>query len=159
MAEIISSKQLAVLGESLKRQGKSIVLAGGCFDILHPGHVIFLERAKKEGDYLFVLLESDQKAKELKGEDRPVYTQQDRARILSALRVVDCVVLLPYMKFEKEYDELIAQIKPDVIAVTSKDESFHHQRSARSVGAKFKVVTDMIGNYSTSKVLNHPNEN
>lgn len=137
-----------------KKQGKVVVLAGGCFDILHPGHVIFLEKAKKTGDILVVFLESDQKVKELKGVNRPVHTQQERAQVLSALRAVDCVVMLPYMKFEAEYDELIAKIKPDVIAATSKDTNNpHYQRSAKLVGAKLKVVTKIIGNYSTSRLL------
>lgn len=144
MAEIIS----------IKKQGKVVVLAGGCFDILHPGHVIFLEKAKKTGDILVVFLESDQKVKELKGANRPVHTQQERARVLSALRAVDCVVMLPYMKFEAEYDELIAKIKPDIIAATSKDTNNpYYQRSAKLVGAKIKVVTKIIGHYSTTRLL------
>lgn len=144
MAEIIS----------IKKKGKVVVLAGGCFDILHPGHVIFLEKAKKVGNILVVLLESDQKVKELKGVNRPVHTQQERAQVLSALRAVDRVVMLPYMKFEAEYDELIAKIKPDVIAATSKDTNNpYYQRSAKLVGAKIKVVTKIIGNYSTTRLL------
>ena len=64
-----------------------IVLVGGCFDILHLGHVVFLEKAKKEGDVLVVLLESDEKVRFLKGKGRPVHTQSERAEILSALKV------------------------------------------------------------------------
>src|SRR3990167_9728836 len=101
MAEILSVGRIAAFSKDLKKQGKVVVLAGGCFDILHPGHVIFLEKAKKTGDILVVLLESDQKVKELKGINRPVHTQIDRAQVLFALRAVDYVVMLPYMKFDK----------------------------------------------------------
>lgn len=153
MAEIISIGRVSIFSKSLKKQGKKVVLAGGCFDVLHPGHVIFLEKAKRTGDILVILLESDQKVKELKGTNRPVYAQKDRAKVLSSLKTVDYIVMLPYMKFEREYDELIERIRPDVIAATSKDESFHHRRSAKSVKAKFKVVVDVIGDYSTSRIL------
>lgn len=154
MGEVVSLGELTTLIKSFKKQGK-IVLAGGCFDILHPGHVFFLEKAKKAGQILVILLESDQKVKELKGINRPVYTQPERARILSALEAVDYVVMLPYLKFDREYDELIAKIKPDVIAATSKDTTLsHHRRSAKLIGARFKLVTKVIGDYSTSKILN-----
>ena len=77
---------------------KITVLAGGCFDVLHPGHIVFLEKAKKAGDYLVVLLESDKKIRKLKGKGRPVHSQKERAEILSALKSVDSVVCLPYME-------------------------------------------------------------
>lgn len=136
--------------------GKKIVLVGGCFDVLHPGHIIFLEKAKKAGDYLVVLLESDQKVRQLKGEKRPVHTQIDRAKILKALRFVDEVVMLPYIKSDQGYDQLIKKIKPDIIATTFKDKNiYHYQRSAKKVGAKLKFVTKIIGEHSTSQILNH----
>ncbi|HBQ51076.1 TPA: glycerol-3-phosphate cytidylyltransferase [Candidatus Daviesbacteria bacterium] len=135
-------------------KGKKIVLVGGCFDILHPGHVIFLEKAKKEGDLLVVLLESDQKVHELKGLNRPIHTQKARAKVLSALRSVDRVVMLPFMHKEEEYDAIIQKIKPKVIAATSGDyANKFKQRSAKLVGSKLKYVTRLIGNHSSSKIL------
>lgn len=133
---------------------KAIVLAGGCFDVLHPGHVIFLEKAKRAGDRLIVLLESDEKIKKIKGVNRPVHNQQERALVLKALKFVDEVILLPYMATKKEYDDLIQKIKPDIIAVTFEDPQIHHKiRSAKLVGAKLKYVTRLTGNHSTTKVL------
>lgn len=156
MAEIISSNKTVGLSENLKRQGKSIVLVGGCFDILHPGHTTFLERAKKEGDILIVLLESDQKVKELKGINRPVHTQKERAKVLSALRAVDYIVMLPYMKSDTEYDELVSKIRPDVIAITKCYANiYHHERAAKKIGAKLQTVTKIVDNHSTSRILNH----
>lgn len=130
------------------------VLAGGCFDVLHPGHVIFLEKAKKMGDRLIVLLESDQRVKILKGDNRPVHTQKERAKILSALKAVDQVISLPFMDNEAQYDRLIAKIKPDIIAVTDGYGNVkHHKRVADKIGAKLKYVTKVIGNYSSSRLL------
>lgn len=135
---------------------KKIVLVGGCFDILHPGHIIFLEKAKKAGDFLVVLLESDEKVKQLKGGDRPIHSQKDRTIILKALRFVDQVVKLPYMKDDQEYDQLIRKIKPDIIATTYGDQNIHHyQRSAKRVGAKLKFVVRFIKGHSTTRILDH----
>ncbi len=153
MAEIISTDKIGSVSNRLKKQGRIVVLVGGCFDILHPGHVIFLEKAKKAGDILIVILESDQKVKELKGANRPVYIQAERAMVLSALAAVDYVVMLPYLENTAGYDELISKIDPGVIATTAKDTNTYHQRSAKKVGAKLKIVTDMIKGYSSSKIL------
>ena len=133
---------------------KKIVLVGGCFDVLHPGHVIFLEKAKKAGDKLVVLLESDERVKKLKGIKRPVHNQKERAEVLLALKSVDQVVMLSYTEDEKDYDEIILKIKPDIIALTKGVDNSHHIRSARKVGAKIKYVTNIIGNHSTSRILN-----
>lgn len=139
----------------MSERKKTIVLVGGCFDILHPGHIIFLERAKKAGDKLVILLENDQKVKMLKGPNRPIQTQKDRARVLSALRVVDQVVCLPFIKEDFEYDLIISKIKPDVIAVSRGYKNVkYHQRVAKLLGAKLKYVTEVIGDYSTSGILN-----
>lgn len=129
-----------------------IVLVGGCFDVLHPGHVVFLQKAKKEGDILVVLLESDKKVRKLKGRGRPIHTQKERALILSALSVVDRVILLPYFEKDEQYNALIEKIKPDVIAATEGDD-FYQRRIARKLGIKLKIVTKKIGNYSSSRVL------
>lgn len=154
MGKVISVGKLATFVKDLKEQGKRIVVAGGCFDILHPGHVVFLEKAKKAGDYLIVLLESDEKVKKLKGANRPVHTQQMRAKMLSALQDVDCVVLLPFMQSEASYDNILQKIKPDIIAVTSGyAENDHHQRTAKLTGARLKYVTKMIEGHSTSRIL------
>ncbi len=134
---------------------KKIVLVGGCFDVLHPGHIIFLEKAKKAGDFLVVLLESDEKIKKMKGDHRPVYNQKERAILLRALRAVDKVILLPFIQTEEQYDEFVQKISPDIIAATVGDAHSHYKkRSAKRAGAKFKYVTKIVENYSTSRILN-----
>lgn len=138
----------------MNTKGKRVVLAGGCFDVLHPGHIIFLEKAKKAGDKLVVILESDEKIKKIKGVKRPVHNQKERTLVLKALKFVDEVILLPYLATEKEYDDLVQKIKPDVIAVTFGDPQIHHKiRSAKLSGAKLKYVTRLISHHSTTKVL------
>lgn len=153
MENIISASRVSQLNKDLKQQKKKIVLVGGCFDILHPGHIVFLEKAKKAGDTLVVFLESDQKVKQLKGRNRPVHTQKIRARVLSALRYVDFVVLLPFLEKSEQYDVLVSKLKPAIIAQTQGSNDPHKSRAARIVGAKLKYVTRIIGNYSTSKIL------
>lgn len=133
---------------------KKVVLVGGCFDILHPGHVIFLQKAKEVGETLIVLLESDAKIKKLKGVNRPVHTQKERALILKALNFVDQVILLPNMKNDSDYERLIKQIKPDIIAATEGSADNHlKKRVAALVGAKFLYVTKIIGNHSSSGII------
>lgn len=138
---------------SLKKQGK-IVLVGGCFDVLHPGHIVFLQKAKEAGRYLVILLESDGKIKKLKGESRPVHNQEERALILSAISAVDFVVLLPDIESDTDYDVVVSLIKPDIIATTFGDKGIDHKnRAAGLIGAEVKYVTKMVGSYSTTKIL------
>src|SRR5258706_13305565 len=96
MKNVITTNEAIKLSKQLKDKGKIIILAGGCFDILHPGHLQLLEHAKEKGDVLFVFLESDKKIKELKGPERPLHTQSERAAMLIALRFFDYVIILPY---------------------------------------------------------------
>lgn len=153
MTTVISTGKLEAIIPKLKKAGKRIVLVGGCFDVLHPGHVIFLEKAKQAGDLLIVLLESDEKIKKLKGVNRPVHTQQERGKVLSALQFVDYLVLLPVMKSDTAYDKLIQSIKPDIIAITAGQASQHQKRAAKLTGAELKAVTRLIGQHSTSRIL------
>lgn len=150
MSKIITPSNL--VNFSKENKGK-IVLVGGCFDVLHPGHIVFLQKAKKTGDILIVLLESDEKIKEIKGINRPVHNQKDRAFILSALKSVDYIVMLHSLKSDQSYEDIVVKIKPDIIAVTEGVSDFHHKRAAKLVGAKLKYVTKVVGNYSTSGIL------
>ncbi len=86
---------LATMGELA---GKKIVLTNGCFDILHAGHVDYLERARELGDALIVAINSDRSVRELKGASRPVNSEEDRARVLSALRCVDYVTIFDSLR-------------------------------------------------------------
>ena len=160
MAKIVSPQKSRSLLKNFKNQGKKIVLVGGCFDVLHPGHIIFLQKAKKAGDILIVLLESDQSVRKLKGGNRPFHSQSLRAQVLSALEAVDCIITLPGVTSEQTYDQVVDLIKPDIIAVTRGYANIdYHKRAAKMTGAKLKFVTNMIGNHSTSRILGYKNEN
>jgi len=154
MNKILTIQQGIKAARKLKKQNKTIIIAGGFFDILHPGHIKFLEAAKKYGDYLFILLEEDTKALK-KGKGRPVNSQENRAKILSAVQNVDCIVLLKNMTNNQTYDKIIVEIHPDVIAVTFGDPNLKHkQRQAKLVQGKVVNVIRRIDNRSTTKYIN-----
>jgi len=140
MARIVNFHELK---KFLSRESKGrIVLTGGCFDILHIGHVRFLSEAKKMGDYLVVLLENDKNVEKLKGGNRPVFIQKERAEMLSALGSVDLVVLLPTMENDSDYLNLIRIIKPDIIAATENDSHIEKKkRQAKTIGGELKVIS------------------
>lgn len=154
MNKILNIEQSIRLAEKLHKQNKTIVLAGGCFDILHIGHVEFLKKAKKIGDYLFVLLESDESIHKKKGEDRPINTQQDRASVLAALKTVDFVVKIPQFETNQNYDDLITKIKPDTIATTKGDpHRIHKERQGELINSNVVDVIEKVPSKSTSKLL------
>jgi rfaE bifunctional protein nucleotidyltransferase chain/domain len=154
MKKILSIDEVAKVTNELHEINKTIVLAGGCFDILHVGHITFLEQAKHEGDVLMLLLESDAVIRKQKGDNRPVNTQRDRAVILAALEVVDYVVLLPETVDNTFYDSLVNQLKPAIIATTAGDRNrMHKERQAAMLGAKVIDVTPEIKDQSTSRII------
>ncbi len=153
MNKIINVKKSIEVSKKLKQDGKSVVVVGGCFDILHPGHVLFLEKAKKAGDVLFVLLESDEAISQKKGEQRPIHTQKDRSLVLANLVSVDYVVILPLLKTDRDYDDLLSKLKPTIIATTKGDPNRYHKvRQANLVGARVINVVKRIENTSTSSL-------
>ena len=154
MNKIVTVEQAIQAAQDLHRKNKRIVLAGGCFDILHIGHITFLERAKKAGDVLFVLLEADESIRQIKGENRPINSQENRARILAAIGVVDDVILLsPHLK-NQDYDRLIMQLKPAIIATTQGDlKRQFKERQASLVAAEIIDVIDVINDQSTSRLI------
>lgn len=134
-----------------------VVLVGGCFDILHYGHICFLKEAKKKGDYLVVALESDKNTKKLKGPGRPIHNQKQRREVLEALNFVDKVISLPEMKNDEDYKKLVSKIKPQVIAVTKGDVMKKRKEEyALEVGAKFVEIekTHDISSTKLAKLLN-----
>lgn len=110
MFNLIDRKELPSLIKDLRKQNKKIVTTNGCYDILHVGHVRYLQKTKSYGDVLIVMLNSDASVRRFKGETRPVNNQLDRAEILCALSCVDYVVIFD----EDTPRDLIDEIKPDV---------------------------------------------
>ena len=107
---LVKREDIRALIDTIQHAGKTVVTTNGCFDILHVGHVRYLEKTKTFADYCIVLLNSDKSVKSIKGPSRPINNENDRAEILSALRCVDYVVLFD----EDSPKNLLDEMKPDV---------------------------------------------
>lgn len=131
---------------------KKTVLVGGCFDLLHFGHVSFLNEAKSHGDWLIVALESDESVKKMKGDARPIHSQVQRKTMLESLSCVDEVMLLPPMRGDRDYYEMIRKMKPSVIAITEGDPlTLKKTEQAKEIGAEL-VVVPKVHTPSTSQL-------
>jgi rfaE bifunctional protein nucleotidyltransferase chain/domain len=144
---------------SLKTHPKNrsrIVLAGGCFDLLHYGHIFFLTKAKKLGDTLILLLESDDAVLKLKGIGRPFHNQEQRKIMLQSLRMVDHVICLPPKMTNEDYRKMTTEISPQIIAVTQGDPLVDIKNSlASSIQARLIVIpkTDTPSTTTLAKLL------
>lgn len=107
---LVQRENVRALINKLHSENKTIVATNGCFDILHVGHVKYLEKTKSFADCLIVLLNSDKSVRSIKGPERPINNEQDRAEVLNALRCVDYVVLFD----EDSPRNLLDEMKPDV---------------------------------------------
>lgn len=110
MAEIVSRDDLVARAAIARGAGRTIAFANGCFDILHVGHVRYLEAAAQEADLLVVAINDDDSVRQLKGEGRPVLLAGHRAELVAALRCVDYVVIFP----ELTVGPLLEVLRPDV---------------------------------------------
>ena len=110
MGEVVKRENIRQIVENLQTQGKTVVTTNGCFDILHVGHVRYLQKTKSFADYSIVLLNSDKSVKLIKGEGRPINNENDRAEILCALSCVDYVVMFD----EISPKDLLSEIKADI---------------------------------------------
>ena len=95
-----------------KKRGKKIVLANGCFDLIHAGHIRYLEDAKKRGDILVVAINSDSSIRKLKGKERPILPERERAEILSSFYFVDLITIFK----EPNVEKILLALKPDIHA-------------------------------------------
>ena len=147
---ILSSNLLSKLLSGAKARGKKVVFTNGCFDILHSGHIRYLDQAKKLGDILVIGINSDKSVKKLKGPSRPVNNQDDRAKVVSALRSVDFVTIFT----EDTPEKLIKKLKPDVLVKGGdwKVKDIVGGDFVMSLGGKVKSLPFVKGR-STSSVL------
>lgn len=138
-----------------RRKKEKIVFTNGCFDILHLGHIDYLEKARSLGNRLIIGLNNDSSVTKLKGAGRPLYQQEARARILAALEFVDIVIMFDQ---ETPYD-LINHIKPDIL-VKGNDYLSENIVGADIVKSKGgKVVTiNLVEGYSTSALIEKINQ-
>src|SRR3989344_2250023 len=132
---IIKENLIEPLVKSFRRKLKKIVLTGGCFDVLHDAHLKFLIKAKREGDFLILLLESDENIQKLKGKGRPVNNFIKRANTLEGLGFIDLIVELSPNVSDKYYYNLTKLIQPDIIALTKDDPlTLKKNEQAKEVG-------------------------
>ncbi len=145
---LVKYEEIDKLISQLRSQNKTIVTTNGCFDILHVGHVRYLEQAKKYGDVLIVALNSDKSVKKIKGENRPINNENDRAEVLNALRSVDYVIL-----FDEESPlNLLLKIAPDV-HTKGADYTIETLPEAKAImekGGKIEFIPFVEGKSTTS---------
>lgn len=134
----------------LRKGGKKVVFTNGCFDILHAGHVTYLEKAKAQGDVLVLGLNTDESVRRLKGPERPINNELDRARVVGGLRAVDYVVFFG----ENTAEAVIAQVRPDVY-VKGGDytlDTLPEAKIVQSYGGKVAFI-DMVEGRSTTNII------
>ncbi len=136
--------------KKIRQSGKKIVFTNGCFDIIHVGHVRYLTTAKSFGDILIVGLNSDESVKILKGENRPINNEKDRAEVLLGLKAVDYVVIFG----ERTAENLVSEIRPDIY-VKGGDytvDKIPEAKIVQSYGGRVELVQFVAG-HSTTNIL------
>ncbi|MFC1703414.1 D-glycero-beta-D-manno-heptose 1-phosphate adenylyltransferase [Candidatus Omnitrophota bacterium] len=143
-------RQARVIVSQLKKKGKKVVFTNGCFDLLHLGHITYLQAAKKKGDVLVLGLNSDASVKKIKGATRPILPEFDRAGILSALSCVDFIVLFK----EATPLRLIKNLKPNILVKGAdwKTDNIVGSDIVKSSGGKVQTIT-YLKNRSSSKII------
>jgi len=148
---LVSTDLIGKISQELNSQNKTIVFTNGCFDIIHSGHISYLTESKKLGDILIIGLNSDNSVKRLKGENRPINTQNDRAIVLSGLKSVDYVCI-----FEEDTPlNLILTIKPNVLTKGGDykvEEIVGYEFLTQNNGEV--VIIDFVDGKSTTNIIN-----
>lgn len=151
MKNFVSREEIISIRKKLKEENKKVVFTNGVFDILHPGHVDYLNKAKALGDILIVGLNSDASVKRIKGEKRPIFNQEERGNLLASLKPVDYVSI-----FEEDTPfNIISDIIPDIL-VKGGDWSIDNIVGRDIVEANGGLVTNIkfITSQSTSNIIN-----
>jgi rfaE bifunctional protein nucleotidyltransferase chain/domain len=150
VGRVLSNDELVELRGHWRDEGKTVVFTNGCFDLLHPGHVRLLEAARSRGDILVVAINSDSSVRRLKGPQRPVLSEQERAAILASLAAVDAVTVFS----EETPCELLERLLPDILV---KGSDWSHWIAGREIveaaGGKVFPIPVEPG-YSTTDLVN-----
>ncbi|AGB42164.1 D-heptose-1-phosphate adenylyltransferase [Halobacteroides halobius DSM 5150] len=151
MSKIYSLAELKEILATEKEAGAKVVFTNGCFDLLHVGHTRYLAEAKTNGDLLVVGLNSDTSVQALKGEKRPLISEQERAELLANLEVVDYITIFA----EKTASKVIAKLQPNVYVKGGdyKIEELPEARVVNEYGGQIKLVSEIKG-ASTTKIVN-----
>ena len=150
MNKLTRLDKLTEIAKMFKKEGKKIIFTNGCFDLLHLGHVRYLKEAKRLGDILIVGLNSDNSVRSLKGKDRPLVREKDRAEILSALEAVDYIVIFN----ESTPKNLIDNIIPDVLVKGGdwEKEEVVGRDTVEAQGGEVIIIPEVKG-YSTTTLI------
>lgn len=142
-------------GDHMGAPGGGLVVVTGAFDLLHIGHLRFLEAAKDLGDTLAVGVEGDERVRRWKGPGRPIQSEDDRCELLAALRVVDRTFLIHGDRVDPDYyAELLEPVHARYLAVTADDPLIEEKRRGMArIGVEVVVVTPRIENYSTTRLV------
>jgi len=148
--KIISWAELPAWRAKVRASGKRLVVTNGCFDLLHRGHVTYLQAARQQGDVLLVGLNSDESVRQLKGADRPVNAEQDRAAVLAALESVDAVCIFA----EKTATHFIQTAQPDIYVkggdYTVETLNQEERKVVENAGGKIMVLPVVPGKSTTA---------
>ncbi|MBL7129666.1 MAG: D-glycero-beta-D-manno-heptose 1-phosphate adenylyltransferase [Ignavibacteria bacterium] len=148
---ILTLKEFQKIRQDIKEKNLELVFTNGCFEILHRGHIAYLNEAKTLGDFLIVGLNSDRSVKKLKGSNRPYNNENDRAFVLDNLKSVDYIILFSE---DTPYD-LIKNVKPDYLVKGGdwKEEEIVGSEIVKEYGGKV-ISLKYIDNYSTTSLIN-----
>jgi rfaE bifunctional protein nucleotidyltransferase chain/domain len=150
LKKLYSLFRLKKLIQEEKNKGKRIVLANGCFDLIHTGHIRYLREAKQKGDILVLALNSDSSVRKLKGKGRPILDQKERIEILTAFSFVDYMTIFK----EDNVEKVLLALKPDIHAKGSDytKETVPEKETVKSYGGSIAIVGGAKVNY-TSKII------
>ncbi len=138
--KIVPRHELRALLREAKQSGRRLVLANGCFDTLHVGHIRYLEGAKREGDILLVAVNSDSSLRHLKGTGRPILGEQARAHLVASIRAVDFVLVFSEPNVEKLLEEFLPDVHAKGTDYTA--ETVPERAVAHRLGIRVAIVGD-----------------
>lgn len=148
--KLVAWENLPAWRGAIRSAGKRLVVTNGCFDLLHPGHVLYLEAARNLGDMLLVGVNGDNGVRELKGEGRPVNCEEDRALVLAALQSVDGVCIFP----EKTANRFLQAARPDIYVkggdYTLESINQEERRTVESAGGAIHLLPFIPGKSTTT---------
>lgn len=140
LTKIKNLSDTELLIQQQKASGRTVVMANGCFDLLHVGHIRYLRAAREEGDFLLVAINGDESVRKLKGPERPLMNELERAEILAALECVDLITIFD----DPTVDSLLQRLQPDVHAKGTDytAESVPERATVLSYGGRIAIVGD-----------------
>lgn len=155
MGRVVSQQEIIDIVRNGQKNGKTFAATNGCFDILHVGHVRYLQKTKTFADYSIVMLNSDKSVKLIKGDSRPINNESDRAEMLTALSSVDYVVLFE----ERSPADLLEKIRPDIYTKGADytPETLPERDVVKKCGIKTEFI-EFVQGKSTTNIINKINK-